>query len=286
MPLDNITDVQAPQEEPPRGTQAGPQPQTTTIAATAVVLPAFWPNRVELWFSMAEAKFDLAHPKITREDTRFNHVLTVLPPEIADEVSDLIIQPDPNTPYTKLKSAIVTRMAMTDSQKLKKLLSGEELGSRKPSQLLRHMRQLVQNSSYVNDRALKELFLQQLPTSVQAILVSLYQLTLEQLAETADRVLEITPTVAAVSSPQPQTEQAGASSSPPSYDAIAALTSKMTELLQILTVQNNRSRNNYRGRSRSRSASSSKECWYHRKFGASAKKCIPPCTGKKNEAQQ
>ncbi|KAF5293329.1 hypothetical protein FQR65_LT01632 [Abscondita terminalis] len=64
-------------------------------------------------------------PKNTREETKFNHLLTVLPPaKIADEVSDLITQPDPKIPYLKLKSAIVNRTTLSNLQNLKKIALG------------------------------------------------------------------------------------------------------------------------------------------------------------------
>lgn len=174
-----------------------------------------WVNRIELWFAMVEAKFNLHYPAITREDTKFNYILTVLSPEIAEEVSAIITTPDPIQPYTKVKQAIVARTSLSDSQKLRQLLSGEVLGHRKPSQLLRHMRQLVKNSGYVNDTTLKELFIQRMPQNAQVVLVSLDSLNLKQLAEVADRIMgtssilniqaidEINPTIKASTSSSP-----------------------------------------------------------------------------------
>lgn len=255
-----------------------------TVAAS-ISLPAFWPSRIQLWFAMAEAKFDLAHPKITQEQTKFNHVLTVLSPEIADEVADLITKPDASEPYTKLKEAIISRTTLSESQKLKQLLSGEELGSRKPSQLLRHMRQLINDSGYVNDQVLKELFMQQMPVSVKQILVSLSGVTLESIAEVADRILETTPAIAAVSHWESKKPLQDA------VDPIAILTKKFDSLLQRLDgLERNEGRwkrNTSRNRSRTRSPAPERHqtCWYHYKFGEKAKKCVSPCnySTQKNE---
>lgn len=256
-----------------------PLDTTAMIAASAVSLPAFWPSRTELWFALAEAKFDLAHPKITQQQTKFNHVLTVLPPEVANEVVDLITKPDRVEPYTKLKQAIIDRTTLSDSQKLKQLLSGEELGSRKPSQLLRNMRQLVADSGYVNDQALNELFLQQMPMTVKPILVSLTGLTLEQKADIADRILETTiPTVAAIT--QPERKQ-----KPEVIDPMTALTSKLDSIINRLDDLENPNqkpkhrRQHSRTRSRSRTPGPGKRryCWYHFKFGDKAEKCTTPC---------
>ena len=113
--------------------------QTHASAATHFVLPPFWSAKPDLWFTTVEAKFQIS--KITKEETRFNHVLTILPPDVAAEVSDVILKPHDTEPYTCLKQAIVSRTCITETQRLKQLLGGQELGSRKPSQLLRHMPQ-------------------------------------------------------------------------------------------------------------------------------------------------
>lgn len=73
------------------------------IAAATPVLQNFWANRPGL-FRAVEAKFNLAHPQIERKSTSFEHVISAHPPEIAAKVSDIIIDPDPIQPYTKLKN--------------------------------------------------------------------------------------------------------------------------------------------------------------------------------------
>ncbi|KAB0800808.1 hypothetical protein PPYR_06547, partial [Photinus pyralis] len=69
----------------------------------------------------------------------------VLPLEVANQNQVLYIQPNADLPYTTLKQAIINRTAMSDSQKLKKLLSREELRSLKSFRLLKCLRQHVQN---------------------------------------------------------------------------------------------------------------------------------------------
>jgi hypothetical protein len=125
---------------------------------------------------MVEAKFNLATPKITREETKFNHVVAALGPDLDREVADLILKPDADALYSKLKADILSRTTLTETQKLKQLLSGQELGTRKPSQLLRDMRTLVTDTQYVNESVLRELFLQQMPSSIQPILVAVMEI--------------------------------------------------------------------------------------------------------------
>ncbi|GFW73657.1 transposon Tf2-6 polyprotein [Trichonephila clavipes] len=69
-------------------------------------------------------------------------------------------------------------------------LTGEELGDRKPSEFLRTMNRHAASHNVPKELML-ELFLQQLPTSVQTILASITPITVEKAAEVADKILEV-----------------------------------------------------------------------------------------------
>ena len=87
-------------------------------------------------------------------------------------------------------------------------MSGEELGDRKPMQLLRQMRQLLGDKLGSSDDAnsfLCKLFMQRLPANVRVVLASTdLSMDLDKLADMADKVLEVaTPSIAAISDPHP-----------------------------------------------------------------------------------
>ncbi|GFV50286.1 uncharacterized protein TNCV_621961 [Trichonephila clavipes] len=78
----------------------------------------------------------------------------------------------------------------SSQQGVQKLLSREELGSRKPSELLRNMKRRAESFN-VDNKLLMELFHQRLPSSVQTILAAVSDLTLSKAADVMDRILEV-----------------------------------------------------------------------------------------------
>ncbi|GFW11100.1 transposon Tf2-9 polyprotein [Trichonephila clavipes] len=152
---------------------------------TAVKIPPFNFNDPQLWFSTCEQTFALRVPKpITDTFTKFNYIVSNLPPQAATIVRDLIITPDETDPYGAIKAQLIQRTGESSQQEIRKLLTGKELGDRKPSELLRTMNRRAASHNVPKELML-ELFLQQLTP-----------ITVEKAAEVSDRKLEVsTPTV-------------------------------------------------------------------------------------------
>jgi hypothetical protein len=111
------------------------------VYRVAARLPNFWPDRPAVWFAQAEAQFELV--VITLQRTKFNYVVSQLNQQQAAEVEDIIISPPEQDPYDRLKTELVRRLSTSREQRVRQLLSHEEMGDRKPSQFLRHLKSLA-----------------------------------------------------------------------------------------------------------------------------------------------
>ncbi|XP_038066384.1 uncharacterized protein LOC119736438 [Patiria miniata] len=262
-------------------------------AAVSLKLPPFWPNDPTLWFTQVEAQFVIRH--ITTQETRFAYVIGSLQPEVAQEVRDILITPPSTDCYDKLKSELIRRTSVSEQKRLHQLLTSEELGDRKPSQLLRRMHQLLGDNK-LEERILKQLFVQRLPHTVQSILASTADTVgIGALADLADKIVEVsahsTPAsqISTVSSPPLHPPQRHAS---PEVLTLHAKVDDLTRQVQALTFQlqgmqrQGRPRSSSRSRPRQRSPTPSadnqpsgdRQCWYHWKYGTNARKCTSPCS--------
>ncbi len=217
-----------------------------------------------------------------------------LTPEVAIEVRDLILRPPEADPYSTLKDTLIKRTAASEQRRFQQLLQAEELGDRKPTQLLRCMLQLLGDKASVDEVFLRELFLQRLPGNVWMVLAASTDSThLSNLAELADKVMEVAgPTGASIShtattptpplpSNQSQTASAVDSCKPSSanFEWILNELARLQSTVSTLTkASSDLTPSRSRRRSPARVSSPSRQfCWYHQKFGDDARKCVSPC---------
>ncbi|VDO90778.1 unnamed protein product [Schistosoma curassoni] len=106
---------------------------------------------------------------IQSQATKYAHIVGALPIEIAAEVGDLTDHVPESEPYDKIKATLIRRTSVSDEKGRQQLLTSCDLGDKRPSQLLRHMKQLA--GPYKLDEALlKQMWFQKLPHSVIQIL--------------------------------------------------------------------------------------------------------------------
>ena len=106
----------------------------TFVATVAKHLPPFWPVNPRIWFVQVEAQS--SRRGITLSRMKYEEVVCALSMEYATEIQDFLLDPPEDHLYEKFKEQLILRIAAWESQKLRQLLTTEELGVRKPSRLL------------------------------------------------------------------------------------------------------------------------------------------------------
>lgn len=253
--------------------------QPNEIFRVGVKVPPFWPERPALWFAQLEGQFLLSG--ITSDTTKFYFACGNLDHQYAVEVADIIENPPALKKYDTLKAELIRRLTAPREETIKQFLSSEEMGSRKPSQFLRHLQHLA--GANIPEEFIRSTWYNRLPTSLQPIIASHSDMPIDKLAELADKIMAIaapSPQVAEIA-PKPST-----STLDPTWAAIETMAKQIAELtnqVAALTTHQSRpqGRRYYRGRSRSRSKSRNRnngQCYYHNKFGSKAHKCTRPCS--------
>lgn len=173
-------------------------PNTTQVVGVVsnCKLPPFWRANPELWFIQAESAF---HTHGVRSDSAKYHLaVPMLDSDSLQEIEDIIRLPPQEGKYAQLKTTILTRLGDTVDTQLLKLFTKLELGDRKPSQLLRHMRSLADER--VSEDVLKVKWMDLLPVNCQRLLRIFKASNLEELAVAADELVETAPTVSIIRS--------------------------------------------------------------------------------------
>jgi hypothetical protein len=275
------------------------------VSRVGMRMPEFTPTDPELWFSIVDRSFQAAG--ITVDGTKFGYALTAIGPNYTTEVRDIIMNPPAERAYETLKAELVKRLSLSQEHKTRRLLEHEEIGDRKPSQFLRHLRGLAGN--VVGDPVLRTIWLSRLPAYIQPHLVTRAADTIEQLADIADAIVEATrapvfQVAEAAKFTTPQNQNAG---DPASLEAKMevrlaqmrlAMQQEMAEQLTAIRRSieaigegrfradgdgdRRRSRSRSRSRPRARSGSRGQPaggvCWYHWQFGSEARQCRAPCS--------
>ena len=130
------------------------------VFAATVKLANFYHQAPSFWFVQAESQFSVKG--ITVESTKFHHVVSVLPQEIALRVMPAVESLD----YQMLKTALLEAYDLTETQRATKLLHLQGLGDKLPSVLTSEIIALVP-SGKSPDYLERQIFLEQLPAAVQ-----------------------------------------------------------------------------------------------------------------------
>ncbi|CAH8625957.1 unnamed protein product [Dicrocoelium dendriticum] len=244
------------------------------LSVVSLSVPPFWDMDPLLWFAHLEAEF--YNHRITSDYAKYCKLLSYLPKEISMQVRDVIISQTENR-YEALKEATIKRVMPSEKVRLQQLFRDLQLGDKLPSTLLREMQQLL-GSSTMDETLLRELWLQRLPENTQAILATVSSVSLTQLADLADRVIER-------SQPQADASKINAVASQgtsitglqSTIEALQTQVATLSRQVQQLTMDRRRHSRSKSPCKRSKSSNRQASCWYHQRFGTAARKCVKPC---------
>ncbi|CAH8582451.1 unnamed protein product [Schistosoma intercalatum] len=172
-------------------------------------------------------------------------------------------------PYETPKQSFPKCGDLTDRQRLDQLLNNIDLQHGSATDMLQRMREVIgQRTS--DDGLFRQLFLSKLPQQVQAVLVSFQNNAIDELAASADRILEITKSsnseVFSVKE-KPQTTQ----------NDITELCHSLTRYLRFRNGRKRSHTPRRRSVSRPRETGNPDWCWYHNQYGNSSKNHRRPC---------
>jgi len=264
-------------------TEPNDETQSLLVHKVAVNLPPFWPDQPAVWFAQAEAQFELA--AITSQRMKFNYVVSQLNQLQAALMEDFITSPPEHEPYDLLKAELVQRLSASRQERVTQLLSHEQMGDRKPSQFLQHLRGLAPD---VTDDFLRPIWASRLPPHIQDNLANQTEGSLDLAAQLADKCCEVTPKPTT-----PSVSPATPDNTARLQERIEELTRQVDSLKASQRYSHSQSRDHHHLHARDHRRSTPKKsptphyfCWYHWHFGDNARKCIPPCCRQHRDSHQ
>ena len=254
----------------------------TMVEAMAPRLPQFWMDMPEAWFLQAESAFRSC--SVRREQRKYDYIMQQLPAEAVKAVYDAVLKcQDIENPYTTLKTALISRYTISNTNRLEKLLAGTEMGDRTPSQYFTSLKLLAGNLSEINEQLLTSIWLRRLPPLVQVIAQEKSKAGVEIMLASADSAFEVyqrqNTSIFEMNSGMQQSASTSLENCLLNLEkSINAMEKKFTEMgnWNLRSRSRNRSGSRTRGNSKERSDF----CFYHNRFGNKARKCRQPCNYK------
>lgn len=238
-------------------------------------LPPFWSENPQLWFAQIESVFSLTG--ITRDETKFQHVIANMDPTVCEYISHIIFSPPTNqTKYAAVKEVLIKNFGKSDQAKIREILGGMKLGDYKPSQFMRKIRNLA--SEHLSAEAIKSIFIDEMPDQIRAVLCTMTDQSLDVLAEKADLIYSTFRQRPVFMVDQAQHE-VNLSQEEISLTQLAAQVNQLSRHVEQLSSRKNGAiKKVFKGQDNEIGY-----CWYHRRFGNKASRCTVPCSFPKNE---
>lgn len=229
----------------------------SSIDAVSVKLPPVWTHKIASWFAQAEAQFNIR--KITEDDTMYWHIIAALTGDVAERAARIIDDPPKTQKYKAIKTFLLRRYSLTESQRADKLLAITSLGDRSPTELADEMLR-INGENDPGHFLLRRLFVRALPVSVRQQLASADQEDIYTLAEEAEKINLATPS---------------------GFNDVAVVNTGDEEDMQpsLCRVSNSsHRRKNSQQKFRHDDDKEVSFCYFHRTYGNKARSCRPPCS--------
>ena len=158
------------------------KPSDHSINLVQINMPPFHSLEVDIWFPLLELEFS-TH-RVTSDTIKFGHLTSRLPHNLLRSIKHILIDPASKNKYEAAKQTILKEVCLSDKDRLEQLFKQVKLENKKPSTLLREIRDLA--DSRLDDSVIKELWFQRLPPQVAALTEIKSECPLETIAEVAD----------------------------------------------------------------------------------------------------
>lgn len=220
-----------------------------SINATSVRLPTFSPNQPLTWFRRAERHFNLK--KITSSTTKADYVIEVLPESVFQQISPWLDTQPAEIKFEDLKSTLLTKFCPTPAVRAHRILDlpHQSQQDRTPLSVWHEINMLQQLPDIDSDTNLpkkldliKEIWLMCLPRDVRSALFNTDNREINDLVTEAEQ----------------------------RYNATKAATSSQPKYVTAIGLKADQTPSDS-------TSISSFICFYHKRFGNNARKCLEGC---------
>ena len=159
---------------------------TAAIAAVSVRLPSFWASKPVAWFAQVEARFIISG--VTKDETKYAHLVTALDDELSTRVCDLLESPPEADRYNTLKKRLLETFSIAEEDRASRILDFGPLGSESAAERMDKLLALHPSGEKPNF-LFKEVFLRQLPPHLRPHLANKEFKDFRDLARLADKLI-------------------------------------------------------------------------------------------------
>ena len=256
-----------------------------------------------VWFTLFESKME--QYQILADEHRRNALASCLPNDVLVIVHDLLLN---HSSYQSIKQRLIQWFEPDLGSRVSELLSYSVITDEKPSQFLLTLRTKLAKSD-MSANMIRELFIAKMPEHLRNNLIAMANVTLDELAITADKMVLNSKSQRANQSlyaikQSNENSVVNLSQASDVSSQIKEMENKLNNLLKL--VQNNNAPHSSKGNQsnyyvmKPYQNSQSKRllnkqpdsyranqpshtlknnfCWYHQNFGSRARKCLSPCS--------